>query len=82
MKVQTVEDFIESHGIKVLLTGESGVGKTRSSISLKEAGYKPIIISAESGVLSLRGSGLPMIDIARDDQNKEVPPEKRFDRLG
>jgi len=82
MKVQTVDSFIESHGIKMLITGESGVGKTRSAISLKESGFKPLIVSAESGVLSLQGSGIPMIDIARNDDGKEIPMEKRFDRLG
>lgn len=82
MKVQTVDQFLDVVGIKMLLTGASGVGKTRSAISLKDAGYKPIIISAESGVLSLKGTNLPMIDIARDDEKKEVPMSQRFDRLG
>lgn len=81
MKVQTVDDFIESHGIKMLLNGESGVGKTRSSISLKAAGYKPIVISAESGVLSLKGSGISMIDIARTDDGKGILPQDRMARL-
>lgn len=82
MKVTTVDSFLEGYGIKMLLTGSSGVGKTRSVISLKEAGYKPILISAESGVRSIAGSGIPMIDIARTDDGKEIPPEKRWDRLG
>lgn len=81
MKVVSTEAFLEGYGIKCLINGQSGVGKTRSAISLKEEGFKPIIISAESGVLSLAGSSLPMIDISRDDNGKEIEPKDRVKRL-
>lgn len=81
MKVQTTDTFLEGFGIKCLLTGASGVGKTRSVASLKAAGYKPIMISAESGVLSLRGSGIPMIDISQTDDGKEIQLKDRMARL-
>lgn len=71
-----------SLGIKMLLIGESGSGKTRSAIDLMNAGFKPILISAESGTLSLVGSQVPIIDIARDEEGKDLPMDKRFARLG
>lgn len=81
MKIQSTDEFLSAHGIKCLLTGPSGVGKTRSAASLKAAGYKPILFSAESGVLSLSGEGIPMIDLAKDDNGKEIPPKDRLLRL-
>ena len=81
MKVQSTDAFLEGFGIKCLLTGASGVGKTRSVASLKAAGYRPIVISAESGVLSLRGQNIPMIDISRTDEGKEIALKDRMARL-
>lgn len=81
MKVTNTDAFLDAHGIKCLITGSSGVGKTRSVLSLKEAGYKPLLISAESGVLSLRGSPIPMIDIAKTDDGKEIPMAQRISKL-
>lgn len=82
MNIQTTDEFLEKHGIKLLLIGESGVGKTRSVASLKNAGYRPLLISAESGVRSLAGIDIPMIDISKNDKGEDLPLEKRFDRLG
>lgn len=47
------------HGVKALIYGPAGVGKTSLVLSMD----KPIILSAESGVLSLRQYDLPMIKI-------------------
>lgn len=82
MNIQTTDEFLDSYGIKMLITGESGVGKTRSVASLQEAGFKPILISAESGVRSLAGSHIPLVDISRDDKKQEIPMTGRFERLG
>lgn len=82
MNIQTTDKFLDSYGIKMLLVGESGSGKTRSVATLQKAGYKPLLISAESGVRSLAGNPIPMIDISKNDKGEDLPMEKRFDRLG
>lgn len=48
------------NGIKVLVYGPAGMGKT----VLSSTAPAPIILSAESGNLSLRGFAIPMIKIA------------------
>lgn len=48
-----------AHGIKCLVYGRAGAGKTK----LGGTCPAPIILSAESGVLSLRSENLPMIQI-------------------
>lgn len=47
------------HGIKVLLYGESGVGKTTALATAPS----PIIISAEAGLLPLRGKKIPVLNV-------------------
>lgn len=47
------------HGIKILVYGRSGVGKT----TLARTAPKPLILSAEAGLLSLRDIDLPVIII-------------------
>jgi len=49
----------QMHGIKSLIYGNSGYGKT----VLATTAPSPIIISAESGVLSLAGFDLPMVKV-------------------
>lgn len=54
-------------GIKALVYGRSGVGKTR----LCATAPKPIILSAESGMLSLRDQEVPVLEIRTcDDLNR------------
>ena len=48
-----------NHGVKALLYGRSAVGKTW----LARTAPAPIILSAESGLLSLRDVNLPVIEI-------------------
>jgi hypothetical protein len=50
---------VAQQGIKILLYGRSGVGKTRLSASAPA----PVIFSAESGLLSLRQNNLPYSQI-------------------
>jgi phage nucleotide-binding protein len=47
------------HGVKVMVYGESGMGKTVLNSTLPT----PVIISAESGLLSLRKFNIPVIQI-------------------
>lgn len=49
-----------TNGIKILVHGPAGIGKTCLCASLPN----PIILSAESGLLSLRGVDIPVIEIA------------------
>jgi adenosyl cobinamide kinase/adenosyl cobinamide phosphate guanylyltransferase len=81
MRITNTEDYLKGYGIKCLINGQSGVGKTRSVISLKDAGFKPIIVSAESGILSLQGNNIPMIDISKDDSGKDLEMKDRIKRL-
>jgi AAA domain-containing protein len=55
-------------GIKTLVYGPSGVGKTRLSITAPG----PFIFSAEKGLLSLRSNSIPYIDISSYAQMKEA----------
>jgi hypothetical protein len=79
MKIQTTSDFSSNHGVKILIFGQSGVGKTYAASTLQ--GFKPLLISAESGVLSLRNFKIPMIDIAKDDDGNPIDMKDRIARL-
>lgn len=50
---------VHMNGIKALVYGISGAGKTTSLASLP----RPIILSAEKGLLSIAGTGIPVIEI-------------------
>lgn len=50
---------VASSGVKVLVYGQSGVGKT----TLIRTTPSPIILSAEAGLLSLAGSDIPYIEV-------------------
>lgn len=82
MLIKKLDDSVSSHGIKAILYGASGVGKTTQIKTLVQEGFKPIIISAESGLLSLQGTNVDLIDISRDDKDQVIEPSKRFERLG
>lgn len=56
------------HGIKVLVYGKAGYGKT----TLAATCPAPLILSAESGLLSLRQYQIPVIQITNVDQLVEV----------
>lgn len=53
----SVDSQIVNNGIKAVVYGGSGVGKTRLALTAP----RPIILSAERGILSLRGNNLPML---------------------
>lgn len=59
IKLQSTNTIATRQGVKALVYGPSGAGKTRSIASLP----RPVIFSAESGLLSLRQYNLPYIVI-------------------
>jgi phage nucleotide-binding protein len=58
IKMESTKDVV-SDGVKVLVYGDAGTGKT----VLCSTAPSPIILSAESGLLSLRGFDIPVITI-------------------
>lgn len=55
----TTDKASAQHGVKVLVYSESGIGKT----TLCATAPAPVIISAESGLLSLKNFSIPVIQI-------------------
>lgn len=64
--------------LKILVYGESGAGKTSLA---KTIGEPTIVISAEAGLLPLRGESIDVIDITTDDKGQPLAKDKRIDRL-
>lgn len=62
LSVVSVDSQIQLNGIKCVVYGAAGVGKTRLAITAP----KPLILSTERGILSLRGSNLPMLPEIQD----------------
>jgi phage nucleotide-binding protein len=81
MLIQKVDEVVKDHGIKCVLYGASGVGKTTQIKTLVSEGFKVLVISAESGLLSLAGTKVDMVDISTNDKGEQLPPSKRFERL-
>jgi len=59
IKFTTTDKAALLQGVKCLVYGESGVGKT----VLCSTAPKPIIVSAEAGLLSLRRFSIPVIEV-------------------
>lgn len=59
MQIYSSDSLINKQGIKCLVYGRAGVGKTMLAATCPQ----PIILSAESGLLSLSGKNLPVIPI-------------------
>ena len=78
MKIQNTKT-ISQDKFNILVYGESGVGKTTLASTI---GEPTLIISAESGLLSIAGSEIDVIDISTDDDGNVIPKEKRIHRLG
>lgn len=75
LTLTTTDQFSLANGIKMLVYGKSGVGKTRLAGTAPQAtveeGGHAIIVSAEGGLLSLRGVSIPVIEIKTlDDLNR------------
>ena len=51
---------VSVNGVKVLVYGQAGAGKTHLIRTLPH----PVILSAEGGLLSLQGTGIPYVEIS------------------
>lgn len=60
MQIDTTDKIGQSHGIKCLIYGRASMGKT----TLCGTAPKPLILSAESGLLVLRAKKIPVIKIS------------------
>ncbi len=52
-----------SNGVKILVYGDAGSGKTTLIKTLVQAGLTPVVLSAEAGLLSLSDMDIPYIEI-------------------
>lgn len=68
LKFTTTDQAAQLHGVKMLIYGTSGVGKT----TLCATAPQPIILSAEAGLLSLRKFQIPVIEIRTVDDLTEA----------
>jgi len=68
MEIKSTKDIAAQH-IKVLLHGGAGAGKTRLCATTNG---KPLIISAEAGLLSLSGMDLDVVEIKTMEELMEV----------
>lgn len=68
MIITSTQLIAASSGVKVIVYGPSGVGKT----SLCATAPRPLIVSVESGLLSLRKVDLPVIQVSSIDGLTEV----------
>lgn len=68
IRITTTAQAAQLHGVKMLVYGKAGVGKT----TLCATAPNPIIISAEAGLLSLRAHTLPVIEIKTIDDLMEA----------
>lgn len=59
MNIQSTKNVMSNNGVKILVYGMAGAGKTRLCATMP----KPIIISAESGLMSLREYNLPYMEV-------------------
>jgi len=60
IKLISTKQAAQLHGVKVLVYGSAGAGKT---VLCGTTGGKPLIISAEAGLLSLRHLDLPVLTV-------------------
>lgn len=78
MKILNTKN-IDAHYIKGLINGLSGAGKTKLAHTLKG---KTLIVSAESGLLSLKDYDIDFISIAHNDKGEVLQnPQDRLKRL-
>lgn len=77
MKVRNTSDQ-SCDKIKMIIYGRAGAGKTTL---IKTLPGRVFVVSAESGLLPLRGSSIDFIDITEDDSGKMIPDTARTARL-
>ena len=69
IKLMSTREAARLHGLKILVSGLAGAGKTRLCAT---TGGNPIIISAEAGLLSLREYDIPAIQVSSIDDVREA----------
>lgn len=78
IKIQNTNDAVNPC-VKALIYGESGTGKTSLAGTLPG---KTLVISAEAGLLSLRGKNIDYVNLNTDDEGKTLlTPQEKIDRL-
>ncbi len=86
MKIQSTDSQL-SESIKMVIAGEAGNGKTTLAKTIQETlGERVFVISAEAGLLSLRGKDVDFIELQRkwvQEEGKEgrfveVPKQSRI----
>lgn len=68
LQIRNVRTWQTDMGVKLLVYGEAGVGKTR----LCATAPKPFILSAEAGLLSLAGQDIPYAEISSVEELEEA----------
>lgn len=69
IRLTTTRQSAQLNGLKILVYGQSGAGKTRL---ISTADATPLIISAEAGLLSLRDTDFPVIEVSSIDDVHEA----------
>lgn len=69
IKLTTTAQAARDNGLKLLVHGPSGAGKTTLCAT---TGEPTVIISAEAGLLSLRGHDIPVIEVASVEDVSEA----------
>lgn len=69
IRLTTTAQALADQGIKVLVHGPAGAGKTSLCAT---TGGSPVIISAEAGLLSLRHHSIPVIEVSTLDDVTEA----------
>lgn len=59
---------VTNNGLRVLVYGQAGAGKTTLIRTLP----KPVVVSAEAGLLSLKGCGIPYIEVTNTAELGDV----------
>jgi phage nucleotide-binding protein len=78
MKILSTKD-IEVTGVKALIYGASGVGKT--SLAKTLAHKKTCIISFENGLLSLKDVDIDVVNCCADEENKPIEDAAKIMKL-
>ena len=73
----TTRKAAQTNGVKVLVYGKAGVGKT----VLCATAPKPVIISAEAGLLSLQGADIPVIEVKNIEDLVEIATRSEWATL-
>ncbi|CAM6004913.1 unnamed protein product [Sphagnum balticum] len=82
MKILNTQS-VTNDALKIIIAGEPGNGKTTLAKTLQQGlNERVLVISAEAGLLSLKGSDLDYVELQTDDNGKEVSKENRINRLG